>query len=49
MNRHLFTAEEVKSNYHMDRNASTVELLIGLAWNAEQTRYLYFLDLIKLH
>lgn len=47
--RRLFTAEELKSNYHMEQNSFTVELLIGLAWNAEQTPYLYFLDLIKLH
>lgn len=47
--RYLFTAEELKSNYHMEQNSFTVELLIGLAWNAEQTPYLYFLDLIKLH
>lgn len=47
--RWLFTAEELKSNYHMEQNSFTVELLIGLAWNAEQTPYLYFLDLIKLH
>lgn len=33
----------------MDLNSLTVKLLIGLAWNAEQTPYLYFLDLIKLH
>lgn len=47
--RCLLTIAEVKSNYHMDQNSFTVESLIGLAWNAEQTPYLYFLDLIKLH
>lgn len=43
------STEEAKSNYHMDQNSFTVELLIGLAWNAEQWAYLYFLNLIKLH
>lgn len=43
--RHLSTTEELNSN----QNSFTVELLIGLAWDAEQAPYLYFLDLIKLH
>lgn len=47
--RYLFIAEQLKSNYHINQNPFTVELLIGFAWNAEQTLYLYFLDLIKLH
>lgn len=34
---------------HLPKNSFTVELLIGFAWTAEQTLYLYFLDLIKLH
>lgn len=33
----------------MDPNPFTVEPLIGLAGDAAQTPYLYFLDLIKLH
>lgn len=40
---------KVLTNYSINQNSSTVEPLIGLAWNAEHTLYLYFLDIIKLH
>lgn len=46
---HLFPAEELSQAIKSTKNWFTLELLIGLAWNAEQTLYLYFLDLIKLH
>lgn len=39
----------VTQDKHINQNSFTVELLIGLVWDAEQTLYLYFLDLIKLH
>lgn len=45
---YLLPAEELQSNYHTDRNDATVELLIGLSWNAEQTAYLYFFRLNQI-
>lgn len=44
-----FPSWETQVKLTSPKNSFTVELLIGFAWTAEQTLYLYFLVLIKLH
>lgn len=49
LNVDTFRSWETQAKLSSPKNSFTVELLIGFAWTAEQTLYLYFLDLIKLH
>lgn len=46
---HLSLLKNSSQSITSPKNSFTVELLIGFAWTAEQTLYLYFLVLIKLH
>lgn len=49
LNVDTFRSSETQVKLSSPKNSFTVELLIGFARTAEETLYLYFLDLIKLH